>query len=420
MLYTNLVGYLHRAPDHTSYFEERFSLKMVAILEETGKNEPIATAEITTVAAVTEKNLAKSRQGDEEAEALFALASFAAHGSVPPDSLRHLGAAKNPQLRLMSQIYDGAKLTSDQVRDLEAKITDPDFAFRMALGQARQRAGILRPYQGVVSEGEIGALEVGMFLIGMATLLGICVLITYAAARASGHLKPLGHPAGTVTGGEADALGGMAALLLGGYLLIGTVITRMSGAFATRGPLMNAIPGVVAIGLTLIAWSIAPLRGRLGLKNMKLSHCVLWGVGAAVANLPIVFTVMILSLKLMPGLPMPEHPIENLLVGPRSGWMVLSLFFLASIEAPIFEETLFRGIFQPALAAIVKRPWLSGVITSFLFASIHPTGVPAWPALALIGGMSVFLTYQTRSIVPSMIMHATHNALTLAVGLLLT
>jgi membrane protease YdiL (CAAX protease family) len=100
--------------------------------------------------------------------------------------------------------------------------------------------------------------------------------------------------------------------------------------------------------------------------------------------------------------------------------MVLSLFFLASIEAPIFEETLFRGIFQPALAAIVKRPWLSGVITSFLFASIHPTGVPAWPALALIGGMSVFLTYQTRSIVPSMIMHATHNALTLAVGLLLT
>jgi membrane protease YdiL (CAAX protease family) len=57
--------------------------------------------------------------------------------------------------------------------------------------------------------------------------------------------------------------------------------------------------------------------------------------------------------------------------------------------------------------------------SSLLFAMVHPTGVPAWPALAAIGAMAALLTFQTRSLVPSIVMHAVHNGTLLLLNLLL-
>jgi membrane protease YdiL (CAAX protease family) len=53
-----------------------------------------------------------------------------------------------------------------------------------------------------------------------------------------------------------------------------------------------------------------------------------------------------------------------------------------------------------------------------VFAAVHPTGVPAWPALALIGSVMAILVYQRGSLVTSMVFHGVHN-LSLVVLMLL-
>jgi membrane protease YdiL (CAAX protease family) len=454
MLVGNLHDYLKRktGPAGTNYMQQRLSLKMLVVLDESGDiATPTEVRQTDSIARSVMREVQNARKDDEEAEILFALASYEAEGRAPVDSIRHLAAARNPQLRVLADMYASDRLTPQQERNVEAQVTDSDFVFKMALGQARAKAGLPHPMDGVVSAGEAIGFLFGILLLSGAGLLGVGVIVFYIASRCCGKLKPAGHAAQDISPAEADTFAGMAALMLAAFLGVGSGLTKLAGNFTSRAPLLNCILGATAIILAILAWRVSPLKGRLGFKNLGAGKCLLWGVGAAVANLPIVLGVTILSMKLMPGLPIPEHPIQGMLNGPRSLWVVVSLLFLVSVEAPIFEETLFRGLIQPALAmelkqpwliwmiqtlfpnsqqshpnlrqkwaAFVKQPWLAGIISSLLFASIHPTGIPAWPALAMIGGMSVFLTYQTKSIVPSMIMHSIHNALMLTISLLLT
>jgi membrane protease YdiL (CAAX protease family) len=119
----------------------------------------------------------------------------------------------------------------------------------------------------------------------------------------------------------------------------------------------------------------------------------------------------------------PAHPI--ILYIARAGWWSrLQVLVVASLTAPIVEETMFRGVLYGHLRSATIRLGgamsivVSAVIVSFLFAIVHPQGLLAVPALmALAGGLT--LTREWRgSLVAGMFMHAMNNGILLLVFML--
>jgi membrane protease YdiL (CAAX protease family) len=113
---------------------------------------------------------------------------------------------------------------------------------------------------------------------------------------------------------------------------------------------------------------------------------------------------------------MPTHPIVETLA--HGGWPeILGVILLASVAAPLIEETMFRGVlhrhlreassrFGPALSFII-----SALVVSFLFAVIHPQGVLAVPVLmALAFGFTMAREWR-GTLVPAMVGHALNNGI---------
>ena len=134
--------------------------------------------------------------------------------------------------------------------------------------------------------------------------------------------------------------------------------------------------------------------------------------------MPVFTVIALLSRFIFQFMPSVDHPIVNELHNAANPLTLVALFLGASVQAPIVEETLFRGTLLPAVSRVLKSPAWGIVITSLIFASIHTTGVPSWLPLASIGAMGALLTYQTRSLLPAMVMHAVHNGAMLAVTLI--
>ena len=97
------------------------------------------------------------------------------------------------------------------------------------------------------------------------------------------------------------------------------------------------------------------------------------------------------------------------------------LFLLAAVAAPIIEETMFRGVLYRQLRSSTQKFGLlfsiitSVLITSFLFAAIHPQGWIAIPALMSIAiGMNLMREWR-GTIIPSMIVHGMSNGIVISI-----
>jgi membrane protease YdiL (CAAX protease family) len=110
------------------------------------------------------------------------------------------------------------------------------------------------------------------------------------------------------------------------------------------------------------------------------------------------------------------HPI--VLDIANGGWQVrVLLVVLAAVAAPIVEETMFRGVLYRQLRTssnklgIVLSIICSMLLTSFLFAAIHPQGWIAIPALMAIAIGMNFMREWRGTILPSIIVHGVSNGL---------
>jgi membrane protease YdiL (CAAX protease family) len=113
---------------------------------------------------------------------------------------------------------------------------------------------------------------------------------------------------------------------------------------------------------------------------------------------------------------MPYHPVVGWLL-EGGWWEKLQVVFLASVLAPLVEETLFRGILYRQLRdgthrfGYVGSVLASGLATSFVFAAIHPQGWIAVPALMALA-MAFTLAREWRgTLLPAMIAHGLNNGL---------
>jgi len=152
------------------------------------------------------------------------------------------------------------------------------------------------------------------------------------------------------------------------------------------------------------------------------------GYSMAVVLLGVGFVIsLVLSRMLgMRDLGSPSHPIHELLADEGLLPLIVT-FFIGAVTAPIVEEIFFRGALYRGLrdrigvgrAAVVAGAAGATLVSSFLFAAIHPQGLLLAPVLAGIGAGFCLTREWTGSVIPGMIGHAVNNALILALGAVL-
>lgn len=106
------------------------------------------------------------------------------------------------------------------------------------------------------------------------------------------------------------------------------------------------------------------------------------------------------------------HPIVPILLAksnPKTFWMIA---FLAIVLAPITEEIMFRGAFYGYLRSFLGK-FASIVISSLVFASIHPQGLVGIIPLAIIGAALAFIREWRGNLIAPMFCHACVNGITL-------
>lgn len=104
----------------------------------------------------------------------------------------------------------------------------------------------------------------------------------------------------------------------------------------------------------------------------------------------------------------PVHPIVFGAGGSRAA-AIVGLYLLASVWAPIVEETMFRGALFHYLRG--WHSWLfAAVVSGLIFAALHPQGWSAIPVLGAIGIIFAGIRQWRGSLIASATAHALNNA----------
>lgn len=110
-----------------------------------------------------------------------------------------------------------------------------------------------------------------------------------------------------------------------------------------------------------------------------------------------------------------QHPVQqdvSVMAGKVSFGMKVLLALLVVGVAPLVEELVFRGVLLSGLAS--RMPvWVAVAVSALIFGAAHlPDFGYAWypvPTLVLLGLVLGWLRVHSRSLWPSMVMHASNN-----------
>jgi uncharacterized protein len=199
------------------------------------------------------------------------------------------------------------------------------------------------------------------------------------------------------------------------YNLLGFSVSQSIQSFTQALPKDTAIAlaaftsyGVGALlGILLIYFLIwRPFKGQLqGLFSFDL-RAIPIGFAAYFAAVPVVILASAINEKLIPqggG----GNPVLTIITGSENIEAKVLLFLTVAVLAPLFEETLFRGMLYPALASRMS-PCLAIPLTSFIFAACHFSAAELIP-LTLLGMVMTYTYHRTKNLVPSMVLHSLWN-----------
>jgi membrane protease YdiL (CAAX protease family) len=193
---------------------------------------------------------------------------------------------------------------------------------------------------------------------------------------------------------------GITGLVILGMLLLSPVSLILNDLIGKEASMLGYY--LLAIGIPFgIAYSIRTDKTKM--KSFNLT----WG------SKRIISVIAICSISLLFGIaspigsliPMPESMKEAFMAfGGRTG---IFAFILMVIAAPVLEELIFRGIILDGLLRIYS-PVKSILVSSFLFGFVH---LNPWQFVTglVIGIFSGWVYYKTRSLLPSIVVHAAAN-----------
>lgn len=242
--------------------------------------------------------------------------------------------------------------------------------------------------------------------------LGFIGWVGFVALGLAKKLPKLELVPSSITKGQADRLAGL--FLLGMFIFVGAIGLVAFAMPSLPGPLRAVLTALVIISAICLLLS-SGLVGTTGyLKQLRLTASGFFpGLGfgfvAYTMTLPVVFLSLLIALPLQRFFPTPSHPVSEQLSAGVSGPMFLTLLITAAVVAPFAEEVLFRGALLPAMAKVKGSLVFAIVVSSVLFAAIHPTGIVAWPALAALGAMCALVFLFTKNIWSAIWLHAFWN-----------
>ena len=82
----------------------------------------------------------------------------------------------------------------------------------------------------------------------------------------------------------------------------------------------------------------------------------------------------------------------------------------AVVVVPVFEEMLFRGLFQTLFRSLTHRPWLSILMSSGLFATVH-LNIEHWPALFVLAICMGYSYEKSGSLFRPIFIHSLFNTI---------
>lgn len=366
----------------------------------------------------------KKYAGENAQAATIAIASSMKLGQEPPkEAMERLRKSPNPKMRAL--VENPKELSPLQKATLWEVMKTGSYSQKvLAAHTLKEVEGGAKAQAMIITDEEVSGM-------GWAILIGFCVL---GLGVCSGALGLIMHFTGywkskrlPLEFHEADKyavwMGVFFVLLIFVPIL---VISLMNGTGVKWDPGLKTL---LPFGfLTLVFISLILLPG----KSIKISmrkvlgdwkpwpRQILVGLGAFTANFPLILIlamiVMAATAPFKDVLPQPSHPINEMMGSGSGPWTMFLAGTAAVLLAPILEELAFRGIFFPALARVMS-PLAACLIQGFVFAAIHPQGLPAIPMLMVIGVTGAFVAWKEGSLLPAMVMHAAHNFTILMIGM---
>jgi membrane protease YdiL (CAAX protease family) len=179
------------------------------------------------------------------------------------------------------------------------------------------------------------------------------------------------------------------------------------------------------IGITvmvfLVRWFFIGGIKELGLKAGTIHK----DFAAAVVNLASIWPIVILMLMLTilagqfvygTDFKMPRHEeLEVITMYPQTALRAL-IIVTTVLVVPVFEEMLFRGLFQTIIRSFFVSPWRSIVISSVVFVIAHPT-IAHWPALFVLSMCLGYSYERSGSLFRPIFIHSLFNGLSIVSAL---
>jgi membrane protease YdiL (CAAX protease family) len=203
---------------------------------------------------------------------------------------------------------------------------------------------------------------------------------------------------------------GDVALVVVGYLLAASL---MAGRAPESRPLVDRLVGNAVLSLGTMLAGIAWLRFRgadwpaLGFPGGRVRD----DLALAVRALGLVVLPLLMAAAALNAIVTYDHPIVNFLDGRRDLVAAAVVVVSAVVVAPLTEEFFFRRVLQGWLEKhFADEAGVAVALSAIAFASAHAgqglAFLPLFP-LALVLGL---LVERTGSIVPSVLLHALFNA----------
>lgn len=353
---------------------------------------------------------------DKRAARYYAALRTEVNQAIPDGYLGVLEKSSDPADRAFARIYGAKTLTLAEAKKLADALPDKPYVYNVAKARAYLKAGDSTAFNKISDPKQTMLLGLVAFAVCAGFTVSVILLIVFSSLRNMGKLVAKGHPFLPMSLARADALALRALTLIVGFILISDLLgAAIRGVGAGQSMIVRT---VLMIVFTIVLFR-TPVLGQtfslreLGFTTKDLGKNILWGIGAWFANWVFLAIAVLPTLLFSKYLPSAYHPVEDLLKGNQPPMVLFGVWMLAAVSAPFWEEIMFRGCLFPALSRLTKKEIYGAILSSLMFAGVHPQGILGWLPIATIGMMNCFLVRQTRSIIPSMTLHLVNNTFAL-------
>lgn len=351
------------------------------------------------------------------------------------ENLKNLAPTDRARLRrevlMWRRVFSGALLNPTEVRDYRQLLRKSNAGPTryIAEEQVYRAANMVKEAENVKKQAEsrylthVILLALTFFAYAVIALAGLALLVVVITSRDISRrlLNLANRPAEDSNAEPALWLSFLVYLVifLGISLAAGTALEQVLGKIPAARYLNLSVVTTFIVSIFTGALSILILRVVLARTGASLASIgyrvrtagleILWGIVGYAAAIP-VFGVGILLMLLMKKLlqtPEPMNPIVPMLGAADNVLVMALLFLLATIVAPVVEETFFRGILFRALRARFGV-WAGIILSAAAFGLVHPLPTGFFPIFAL-GAVFAMLVQARESLLPSMVAHALHN-----------